>query len=148
MNYKQDLPPSGGYGKIPFKRNIPVRGPSGYHIIAMSAILGYAGLKTFRANKLVFREEVRENKEAEMALLPLLEAEKDRNILRNYKEAMESEALNIIGTGYDPDHVVGGKDLFNIERWREPPVPKTYSFIPTAIQFWFDHWQNPSIPGP
>ncbi|KAI9840905.1 MAG: hypothetical protein M1837_001232 [Sclerophora amabilis] len=42
----QDLPPSGGYEPIQYKRNIPIRGfRPAYYLLAMGAIMTYGFYK-------------------------------------------------------------------------------------------------------
>jgi NADH dehydrogenase (ubiquinone) 1 alpha subcomplex subunit 13 len=42
LGYVQDLPPSGGFSPVRYKRNVPLRGPSGAALFA-----GVIGLCTY-----------------------------------------------------------------------------------------------------
>lgn len=82
MAHHQDLPPTQGYDKIQWKRNLPSRGfrPSIWlgMLIAMSS---YGFYKVIQGN----REQIelsREKLHARINILPLLQAEQDRDILR------------------------------------------------------------------
>ncbi len=49
--YKQDLPPSGGYAPIRYKRNLPARGPGGLAIFAgVFAICGFGFYRVMQGN--------------------------------------------------------------------------------------------------
>ena len=54
-----------------------------------------------------------EDDQAWTSLEPLLEAEHDRRLLRWSKEKIESEALNIVGAGYDPEYLPGSNEVMN-----------------------------------
>jgi len=112
IKYKQDLPPLGGYGKMPFRRNlIPLR-TAGATIFAAFVGINCIAFKVTKAKmwlQMVYRAE---DKEALTYYEPLLEAENDRRFLRWKKEKIESEALNIVGAGYDPDFLPGNEELY------------------------------------
>lgn len=147
IKYKQDLPPPGGYGLIPYLKNLPRRGPSGFVLAGMVVAAGFMSFRTVRKSIKVYRLEVKEAAEREMIYYPLLEVERDRHILREYKQTMESEALNIVGTGRDPDYMPG-QDVWEIKRWREPYKPSYAQFWPNAIRFWYEDVWGRSVPGP
>uniref|UniRef100_UPI0019397E64 NADH dehydrogenase [ubiquinone] 1 alpha subcomplex subunit 13-like n=1 Tax=Styela clava TaxID=7725 RepID=UPI0019397E64 len=149
IRYKQDMPPPGGYGRIPYLRNLPVRGPSSYGIFGFAIFTFGYGFHIIRKNMKLDEFEKRETRLIEMTYLPLLEAEKDRNHLREYKEIMEAEALNIIGTGSDPDHVVGQHE-WESKRWRAPyhQYPEVIYSWTRAIDLWYHQYFRKDVPGP
>ncbi|XP_026538927.1 NADH dehydrogenase [ubiquinone] 1 alpha subcomplex subunit 13 [Notechis scutatus] len=75
---KQDMPPSGGYGPIDYKRRLPYRGIPGYGLLAIG--LGAFVFGTY----IIFRWNWErrhlafEDMEARIALMPLMMAEDDR----------------------------------------------------------------------
>ncbi|KAJ8274068.1 hypothetical protein COCON_G00086930 [Conger conger] len=114
---KQDMPPPGGYGPIDYKRNLPKRGFSGYTMFGIGIgvmVLGYWRL--FKWNRERRRLRI-EELESRIALLPLLQAEKDRRTLRIMRENLEEEARIMKDV---PDWKVG-ESVFNTDRW-VPPI--------------------------
>ncbi|KAG5674926.1 hypothetical protein PVAND_004871 [Polypedilum vanderplanki] len=88
----QDLPPPGGYQKIPFMR-VPAKTLfNGFQIIG-----AYIGITTFAVyiyhltNKQIQREEV-EMRSARLALMPMLIAERDREFLKQVRKNRDEEA--------------------------------------------------------
>jgi len=139
IKYRQDMPPPGGYGAIPYKRNIPVRGPSGYMMFGLATAVTLVTARFHWWKMRVYRAQEEEDNQAEICLVPLLEAEKDRQLLRQCKEKIESEALNIVGAGYDENYVPGDGNVYNVKRW-EPPIVNPYyesSFF-SAIRNWYN----------
>ena len=101
MNYRQDMPPQGGYEAFRISRNLPKRGPSGtVTILGGVAVMAFGFYVIKRTNEnrrwlarflyesgssmflcaetLLYRVLKREKLEARLALLPLLQAEEDR----------------------------------------------------------------------
>uniref|UniRef100_A0A671MCU5 NADH dehydrogenase [ubiquinone] 1 alpha subcomplex subunit 13 n=2 Tax=Sinocyclocheilus TaxID=75365 RepID=A0A671MCU5_9TELE len=79
---KQDMPPTGGYGPVDYRRNLPRRGLSGYSMFGVGVglmVFGYWRL--FRWNRERRRLHI-EELEARISLLPLLQAEHDRRWVR------------------------------------------------------------------
>ena len=141
IKYRQDLPPPGGYGAVPYKRNLPVRGPSG--AIMLGLLVATQGLgyyihgKSFKYAQMVNEE----NNQAELCLEPLLDAERDRAFLRNWKEKVESEALNIVGTGYDPDYKPG-QQSFHVDRFEFTHSDGEVTLM-TRIKDWYNFFGVP-----
>uniref|UniRef100_A0A8B9W7F2 NADH dehydrogenase [ubiquinone] 1 alpha subcomplex subunit 13 n=1 Tax=Bos mutus grunniens TaxID=30521 RepID=A0A8B9W7F2_BOSMU len=89
---KQDMPPVGGYGPIDYKRNLPRRGLSGYSMFAVgigALLFGYWSMMKWNRER---RRLQIEDFEARIALMPLLQAEKDRRVLQMLRENLEEEA--------------------------------------------------------
>lgn len=136
IKYRQDLPPPGGYGKVPYKRNLPIKGPNA--LILSGLLITIHGLAYREYSKAIdhFVLIKRENKQAEICYLALLEAEKDRAHLLMHKENVESEALNIVGTGYDPDYKPGKFDVYHSDRYQYPFVGGPSTFF-TKVRDWY-----------
>jgi len=78
----QDLPPAGGFETLKYKRNLPFRGPSG--AILLFATVGICGFGFYRYGQgaIERRELMREKTWSRIHLIPLLEAEHDRDEYR------------------------------------------------------------------
>ncbi|GMG40642.1 unnamed protein product [Ambrosiozyma monospora] len=92
MAHFQDLPPVGGYDRIQWKRNLPARGfrPLIYLGILVG-MTGYGFAKIAQGN----RENVelsREKAWARLHILPLLQAEQDRDVVRRTMSYYDREA--------------------------------------------------------
>merc|ERR1711997_190414 len=89
--YKQDLPPKGGYEKIQFKR-IPVKPlGSGKQLLMAYAVFQTAAFYRYAQ----YRKEVRhsrvENRGMQLALQPMLMAERDRAYMKELKRRRDAE---------------------------------------------------------
>merc|ERR1712038_407671 len=121
IKYRQDLPPAGGYKPLPYKRSLVPLRLTGLSIFGVTVGLTYIGLQLQKARVRVHKANQAENDQAFNALAPLLQAENDRRDLRWTKEKIESEALNIVGAGYDPDYLPGNLEVMNNKkRWESP----------------------------
>eukprot|EP00112_Aurelia_sp_Birch-Aquarium-sp1_P013929 Seg298.35 transcript_id=Seg298.35/GoldUCD/mRNA.D3Y31 product="NADH dehydrogenase" protein_id=Seg298.35/GoldUCD/D3Y31 len=114
--YKQDLPPRSGYPGIEFARNLPKRGPSGIALFAGCGLVMAYGF----TNVIMFNRKMRvletEKIEGRIALLPVLQAEHDRKILRQLKENYEQEAFIMKDV---PGWQVG-ESVYHNKRWVPP----------------------------
>ncbi|MBW0498134.1 hypothetical protein O181_037849, partial [Austropuccinia psidii MF-1] len=112
-----ELPPTGGYGPIKFKRNLPVKGPSG--LIIFSTVFGICswGFYKYGQGNLEKLELKREKVWSRIYLLPFLTAESDRDIYRRERAELEREKEIMKD---DPNWVVG-KSVYNSKKY----VPKT-----------------------
>ncbi|KAI9801645.1 MAG: hypothetical protein M1833_002327 [Piccolia ochrophora] len=101
----QDLPPTGGYEPIQYKRNIPVRGfrPI-YYMLAMGAVMTYGWIKMGQGIR-ERNELAREKMWARIYLIPLLQAEEDRDLVRRHwaDQARERELLGTETSAYNTD---------------------------------------------
>ncbi|KAG8882632.1 hypothetical protein FRB97_007978 [Tulasnella sp. 331] len=89
--YRQDLPPSGGFEAIRYKRNLPIKGPSGIVLLAGATLFcGYGFYKVGQGN-LEKRELKREKAWARIHLVPMLMAEGDRDAYRRQEAALARE---------------------------------------------------------
>ncbi|KAI4583656.1 hypothetical protein MJG53_006935 [Ovis ammon polii x Ovis aries] len=119
---KQDMPPVGGYGPIDYKRNLPRRGLSGYSMFAVgigALLFGYWSM--MRWNRERRRLQI-EDFEARIALMPLLQAEKDRRVLQMLRENLEEEATIMKDV---PGWKVG-ESVFHTTRWVTPMMGELY----------------------
>ncbi|XP_063063192.1 NADH dehydrogenase [ubiquinone] 1 alpha subcomplex subunit 13 [Engraulis encrasicolus] len=123
---KQDMPPPGGYGPIQYKRNLPVRGFSGYTMFGIGIgimIFGYWRIATWNRER---RRLLIEDLETRIALLPLLQAESDRRSLRVMRENLEEEAVIMKDV---PGWKVG-ESVFHTERWVSPTNEELFNLRP------------------
>ncbi|PVF96299.1 hypothetical protein CPB86DRAFT_709284, partial [Serendipita vermifera] len=78
----RDLPPAGGFETLKYKRSLPYRGPSG--LVLLLGTMAFCGFGFYRygqgANER--RELKREKTWSRIHLIPLLEAEHDRDVYR------------------------------------------------------------------
>ncbi|XP_072037915.1 NADH dehydrogenase [ubiquinone] 1 alpha subcomplex subunit 13-like [Amphiura filiformis] len=120
--FRQELPPKGGYEKINYKRAIPKRGPSGYLLLGGVTAFCFAGfLRLAQVNR--YRRRVqREEREARIAIHPLIEAERDRDYLKVLKYNREQEAIIMKDV---PGWVVG-ESPYHTKRWIEPHLEDLY----------------------
>ncbi|RDX53876.1 GRIM-19 [Polyporus arcularius HHB13444] len=89
--FRQDMPPPGGFESIKYKRNLPIRGPSGLVILGgVTAVCAYGFYRLGKGN-LEKRELQREKVWSRIHLVPLLLAEGDRDAYRRQQAALERE---------------------------------------------------------
>ncbi|XP_073407426.1 NADH dehydrogenase [ubiquinone] 1 alpha subcomplex subunit 13 [Dendrobates tinctorius] len=123
---KQDMPPPGGYGPVDYKRNLPRRGFSGYTMFAAGIgvmLFGYWRIGMWNRER---RRLLIEDLETRLALLPLLQAETDRRILRVLRENLEQEAIIMKDV---PGWKVG-ESTFHTDRWVTPILNELYNLRP------------------
>ncbi|EPE04379.1 nadh ubiquinone oxidoreductase 14kd subunit [Ophiostoma piceae UAMH 11346] len=104
----QDMPPVGGYGPVQYKRNLPSRG------FRPAVLLGICGaVMTFGWYKLALgmreqHEMAREKMWSRIHLIPLLQAEEDRDQVRRYlaDQAREKELTGENVKVYNQDRFV------------------------------------------
>ncbi|EEQ33268.1 hypothetical protein McanCB56680_006938 [Microsporum canis] len=104
----QDMPPTGGYRPVQYKRNVPVRGfRPVYYLIGMHAIMAYGLYKLFIGTR-ERNELAREKIWSRIHLIPLLQAEEDRDQARRYfaDKAREKELLGTDTKIYNSDRFV------------------------------------------
>lgn len=122
LKVKQDMPPPGGYGPIDYKRNLPRRGLSGYSMFALgigALIFGYWRIMRWNRER---RRLLIEDLEARIALMPLLQAEKDRRTLQILRENLEEEAIIM----KDVPNWKVGESMFHTTRWVPPLIGELY----------------------
>ncbi|KAK7947504.1 hypothetical protein LTR80_008723 [Exophiala xenobiotica] len=104
----QDLPPTGGYEAVQYRRNLPTRGfKPVYYLLGVGLIMAYGWRKTFLGQ----REKVemaREKMWSRIHLIPVLQAEEDRDQVRRYYAdlAREKELLGSQSKAYNSDRFV------------------------------------------
>ncbi|KAI5806214.1 GRIM-19 protein-domain-containing protein [Geopyxis carbonaria] len=117
----QDLPPTGGYGPIQYRRNVPFRGfrPS-YYIYGMGAICAFGFYVAIGGIK-ERREMAREKIWTRIHLTPMLQAEADRDDVRRAwaNEARERELMKDV-KGWE------GGSVYHSNRFIRP----TYTVTP------------------
>ncbi|KAF2239476.1 NADH-ubiquinone oxidoreductase subunit GRIM-19 [Viridothelium virens] len=104
----QDMPPTGGYEPVQYKRNLPARGfRASYYLIGVGLIMTYGfyrlGIGIRERNELG-----REKMWSRIHLIPLLQAEEDRDQVRRYlaDKAREKELLGSETKVYHSDRFV------------------------------------------
>ncbi|KAF7290952.1 hypothetical protein HMN09_01273800 [Mycena chlorophos] len=99
--YRQDLPPAGGFESVKYKRNLPLRGPGALAILGgVTAICAFGFYRVGQGN--VERRELRrEQMWTRIHLIPLLMAEADREA---YAESQRRA-------------VVEGEIMKNVKSW-------------------------------
>uniref|UniRef100_A0A6P8S9N8 NADH dehydrogenase [ubiquinone] 1 alpha subcomplex subunit 13 n=1 Tax=Geotrypetes seraphini TaxID=260995 RepID=A0A6P8S9N8_GEOSA len=127
----QDMPPSGGYGPIDYRRNLPKRGLSGYSMFATGiGVLIFGFWRIFTWNRERRRLQL-EDLETRVALYPLLQAEKDRRLLRRLRMNLEEEAIIMKDV---PGWKVG-ESVFHTDRWVNPSLNELYNLRPQEELF-------------
>ncbi|XP_006456821.1 GRIM19 NADH ubiquinone oxidoreductase [Agaricus bisporus var. bisporus H97] len=116
--YRQDMPPSGGFEAIKYKRNLPFRGPGGLAILGgVTAICAYGFYRVGKGN-LEKRELRREKAWSRIHLVPLLLAESDRDAYRREQAALarEREIMKDV-PGWEV-----GRSVYSSSRYRSPEI--------------------------
>ncbi|KAG5917927.1 hypothetical protein E4U60_001317 [Claviceps pazoutovae] len=80
----QDMPPKAGYGPVQYKRNLPISGiRPGTILLGVGAVMAYGWYKLFYGMR-EMNELAREKMWSRIHLIPLLQAEEDRDQVRRY----------------------------------------------------------------
>ncbi|KAF2459487.1 NADH dehydrogenase-like protein 1 alpha subcomplex subunit 13 [Lineolata rhizophorae] len=91
----QDMPPAGGYEPVQYKRNLPARGfrPS-YYFLGVTLLCTW-GFYEFGKGVREHNELAREKMWSRIHLIPMLQAEEDRDQVRRHlaDKAREKELL-------------------------------------------------------
>merc|ERR1712115_62472 len=104
----QDMPPAGGYEPVQYRRNLPIKGfRPAYYLVAMGAVCTY-GLWRYGQGIREQNELAREKMWSRIHLIPLLQAEEDRDLVRRHlaSQAMEKELLGAETKVYNSDRFV------------------------------------------
>ncbi|KAI9816502.1 MAG: hypothetical protein M1827_001634 [Pycnora praestabilis] len=104
----QDMPPSGGYEPVQYKRNLPARGfRPAYYLLAVGAIMTYGFIKVGKGIR-EQNELAREKMWSRIHLIPLLQAEEDRDLVRRHyaEKARERQLLGSETEVYNSDRCV------------------------------------------
>ncbi|XP_030760897.1 NADH dehydrogenase [ubiquinone] 1 alpha subcomplex subunit 13 [Sitophilus oryzae] len=135
--FKQDMPPQGGYKPISFKRVPPLSYFNGYAIFGIYIGVTAGSAFLYHLNvKAVARREL-ETKGASLAIYPLLLAERDRSYLKQLRRNREEEAdlmKNVpgwkVGTWYgEPIYKTQKDDTWNDPSYYEYFVHAKYSDV-------------------
>ncbi|KAI9927717.1 hypothetical protein ASPWEDRAFT_173363 [Aspergillus wentii DTO 134E9] len=104
----QDMPPQGGYAPVQYKRNVPARGfrPVTY-LVGMHLVMAYGYYKLFHGVR-EQHELAREKMWSRLHLVPLLQAEEDRDQVRRHfaDKAREKELLGSEQKVYNSDRFI------------------------------------------
>ncbi|EME78015.1 uncharacterized protein MYCFIDRAFT_50654 [Pseudocercospora fijiensis CIRAD86] len=91
----QDMPPTGGYEPVQYRRNLPVRGfRPAWYLVAVAGIMTYGFYRVGQGIR-EQNELAREKMWSRIHLIPLLQAEEDRDAVRRVlgQKKMEKELL-------------------------------------------------------
>ncbi|KAL1975067.1 hypothetical protein VTN31DRAFT_3459 [Thermomyces dupontii] len=115
----QDMPPAGGYQPVQYKRNLPARGfrPI-YYLLGMHMIMAYGFYRLYYGIR-EHNELAREKIWARIHLIPLLQAEEDRDLVRRYY-ADQAREKKLLGTETKP---------YNSDRFVRP----TFTYTPSNV---------------
>ncbi|KAK4291211.1 hypothetical protein Pmani_028675 [Petrolisthes manimaculis] len=127
----QDLPPKGGYAPINFTR-IPARSYfSGYQLFAGYAVVtAFAGYVYFRTYRQIRNEEI-EMRSGQMAIQPMLIAERDREFLKQMRRNRVEE-----------EKLMSGVEGWEVGKFYSEPIYKTLpdnKFMDPIVQEFFAH---------
>ncbi|CBX98018.1 hypothetical protein IAQ61_010122 [Plenodomus lingam] len=104
----QDMPPSGGYNPVQYKRNLPARGfrPAAY-LVGTAVLMTYGFWRVGQGIR-EHNELAREKMWARIHLIPALQAEEDRDQVRRYlaDKAREKELMGSDTRVYHSDRFV------------------------------------------
>ncbi|KAF2144790.1 uncharacterized protein K452DRAFT_223043 [Aplosporella prunicola CBS 121167] len=104
----QDMPPTGGYEPVQYRRNLPARGfrPSVY-VAGIGLLMTYGFYKLGKGIR-EHNELAREKMWSRIHLIPLLTAEEDRDLVRRHlaNQAREKELLGSETKVYNSDRFV------------------------------------------
>ena len=118
---KQEMPPKGGFGQVPFARGVPKsRGPSGAAIWAGGLLATVVGFYVVGQSNIARREYKKEKRLARAALIPLLQAEEDARYVAARREeiAKEAEIMKNV-PGWE-----AGKSVYHSGKWMPAAVVK------------------------
>merc|ERR1712093_907550 len=108
LTMPQDLPPTGGYEPVQYKRNLPARGfrPS-VMLVAMAGVMTFGFYKVGKGIR-EQNELTREKMWSRIHLIPLLTAEEDRDLVRRHyaDQAREKALLGSQTSPYNSDRYV------------------------------------------
>ncbi|XP_071522762.1 NADH dehydrogenase [ubiquinone] 1 alpha subcomplex subunit 13 [Panulirus ornatus] len=132
----QDLPPKGGYAPISFRR-LPARTYfSGLQMFAgytiLTAVTGFLYYRTYRRIRL---EEV-EMRSGQLAIEPLLLAERDREFLKQIRKNRDEE-----------EKLMEGVEGWEVGKYYNEPIYKTVpedKFLDPIVQEYFSHGHSKS----
>uniref|UniRef100_A0A1A9W301 NADH dehydrogenase [ubiquinone] 1 alpha subcomplex subunit 13 n=1 Tax=Glossina brevipalpis TaxID=37001 RepID=A0A1A9W301_9MUSC len=89
---KQDMPPPGGYKKIPFARVPPKTYMTGFQMFAAYGTVTTIGMYIYYLNAKVVKREDIEMRSAQNVIFPVLIAERDREFLKQLRRNRDEEA--------------------------------------------------------
>ncbi|RIA87346.1 hypothetical protein C1645_726575 [Glomus cerebriforme] len=114
----QDLPRPGGFPAVQYKRNIPRRGPSGLALFTGITAISALGFYWMTQTILESRELKREKNWSRIHLIPMLQAEFDRDTYRRAQASLQREAEIMKDV---PDWKIG-ESVYNSKRYVPPSV--------------------------
>ncbi|KAG9301680.1 hypothetical protein G9A89_016751 [Geosiphon pyriformis] len=122
--HTQDLPREGGFPSIRYKRNLPRRGPSGAIIISTITVITAYGWYSWSQTMAEQRRLKREKLWGRIHIIPLLQAEADRDAYRRNFAALKREAEIMKDV---PGWKVG-ESVYNTKRYMHPFKEQLFCF--------------------
>ncbi|KAF8935152.1 hypothetical protein BGZ47_010050 [Haplosporangium gracile] len=119
---QQELPRPGGFPEIRYKRYVPKIGPSGLALFSGITLMCTLGLYRTGQGNLERRELEREKVWSRIHLIPLLQAEADRDNYRRETAINEREAEIM----KDVKGWKAGESVYNSKRY----TPQTFVVVP------------------
>ncbi|KAI1170108.1 NADH-ubiquinone oxidoreductase subunit [Nemania sp. FL0916] len=115
----QDMPPVGGYGPVQYKRNLPAAGlRPGTWLVAMGVVMTFGFYKLTQGIR-EQNELGREKMWSRIHLIPLLQAEEDRDLVRRHL-ADQAREKELLGENFK---------VYNSDRYVRP----TYAVTPSSV---------------
>ncbi|KAF3763984.1 hypothetical protein M406DRAFT_357306 [Cryphonectria parasitica EP155] len=99
----QDMPPVGGYDPVQYKRNLPARGFKPATLLAIGGSVMLYGWYKYGKGAREQRELAREKMWSRIHLIPVLQAEEDRDQVRRYL-ADQAREKELMGDNFKPYH--------------------------------------------
>ncbi|KAK4472064.1 hypothetical protein MN116_005437 [Schistosoma mekongi] len=90
-DYKQEMPPPGGFAPVDFSRKMPKKYLHGLVTLAALYASSYAGFKIMKYTKAETSKIYREDQECRIALTPFILAEQERLYLKQLRRNREYE---------------------------------------------------------
>ncbi|KAJ3341533.1 hypothetical protein HDU93_004693 [Gonapodya sp. JEL0774] len=137
---RQDLPPPGGFAPVRFARHLPKKGPSGAFLFVTGALVSAWGFSKVGELNAERRELRREKTWSRVHLVPLLQAETDRDTVRRLDALATREAEVMQGVeGFVPgslhDPVPGLTKDGKFAEGSAEPVYHTKRYVTPGLVF-------------
>ncbi|KAK4442691.1 GRIM-19 [Podospora aff. communis PSN243] len=115
----QDMPPAGGYEAVQYKRNLPTKGFKPATLLGIAGlIMGYGWYRVIKGIR-ERNELAREKMWGRIHLIPLLQAEEDRDLVRRHL-ADQAREKALLGENFK---------VYNSDRYVRP----TFAVVPEHV---------------
>jgi len=145
INYKQDMPPPGGYKPFMFERTFPVVRAIGWKLV-WGYLIAYLPIAIYnRRSQVAYTNRVwLEHHDLHLCLSPFMLAERDRNWLRflRYQRNQESEIMKDV-PGWKTGTWYGEPVYFTLgDRWRDAPQGDQFIHTQTMDKDWLKWYRR------